>query len=85
MVQVEPRDPREEAVEPARCRELEPGLAGTAVAHPVDDVRAGAPVVEHLRDQLRRVLEVAVDHHDRVAACVLETRSYRRLMAEVPR
>ena len=85
LLQVEPRYPREEAIEPARRRQLEPGLPGAVVPHPVDHVRALAPVLEHFRDQLRRILEVAVNHHDRIPARVLKTCGYRRLMAEVPR
>ena len=41
-----------------------------------------APRVEQLRDQLGRVLEVAVDHHHRVAAGVVEPRGDRHLVAE---
>jgi hypothetical protein len=42
-----------------------------------------APAVEHLVDQLGWVLEVGVDHHDDVAAGVVEPGGDRRLVAEV--
>ena len=42
-------------------------------------------MVEHRRDQLGRILEVGVEHHDRVAAGVVEPRGQRRLVAEVAR
>ena len=75
----------EQPVEPARGRELEARLALALLAHGVDDVAAGAPVIEHLRDQLGRVLQVGVEHHDGVAAGVVEPGGQRRLVAEVAR
>ena len=38
-----------------------------------------------MRDQLGRVLEVGVEHHDRVAAGVVESGGQRRLVPEVAR
>ena len=83
--ELDPRELGEQAVEPARAGELEPRLALARLAHRVDDVGAAAPGVEHLRDQLGRVLEVAVDHHHDVAARVLQPGADRRLVAEVAR
>ena len=42
-------------------------------------------MVEHLRDQLRRVLEIGVHHHHGVALGVIEAGRQRGLMAEVAR
>jgi hypothetical protein len=81
--ELDPREPREHAVEPARGGDLEARLAGARLAHRVDDVGAASPGGQHLRDQLRRVLEVGVDHHDDVAAGVLQPGAERRLVAEV--
>jgi hypothetical protein len=43
------------------------------------------PALDHLADQLRRILEVGVEHRDGIAAGVLETGGQRRLVAEVAR
>ena len=74
-----------EGVEPARGGELEARLA---LAHPApgdDDVGAVAPPLDQLGDQLGWVLEVAVDHHDRVPARVVQAGGQRHLVAERPR
>ena len=65
--------------------ELEARLALALLADGVDDVAARAPVVEHLGDQLRRILEVGVEHHDGIARGVVEAGGQRRLVAEVAR
>ena len=83
--EVEAREAAEGAVEAARGDALEGGLPQPLLAHGVDDVDALAPALEHLRDHLRRVLQVAVEHHDHVAAGVLEPGGQRRLVAEVAR
>ncbi len=75
----------EQPVEPAGGAELEARLAGALLADRVDDVTARPPVVEHRLDQLRRVLEVGVEHHHGVAGGVVETGGERGLVAEVPR
>ncbi len=83
--ELDPRDLGEHAVEPARGGDLEARLPRARGAHGVHDVGAAPPRLEHLADQLRRVLEVAVDHHHDVAARVLEAGADRRLVAEVAR
>ena len=75
----------EQPVEPARGAQLEARLAVALLADGVDDVAPGPPVVEHRRDHLGRVLEIGVEHHDGVAAGVVEAGGERRLVAEVPR
>ena len=85
VLQLDLRQPVEQRVEPPRGRELEARLAFTLLADGIHDVAAGAPVVEHARDQLGRILEVGVEHHDRVAAGMVETGGQRGLMAEVAR
>ena len=54
-----------------------------ALAHGVDDVGALAPALDHLEDQLGRVLQVGVDHRDDVAGGVLQAGGERGLVAEV--
>ena len=76
-------EPVEQLVEPAGGRQLEAGLALAVLAHRVDDVAARAPVIEHPRDQLGRVLEVGVEHHHGVAAGVVEPGRERGLVTEV--
>ena len=73
----------EQLVEPRGGGELESGLALARAAHRVDDVGARAPAVDHLDDQLGRVLQVGVDHRDHVAAGVLQSGGERRLVAKV--
>ena len=72
--EVEAREAAERAVEAARGDALERGLPQPLLAHGVDDVDPLAPALEHLRDHLGRVLQVAVEHHDHVAGRVLEAR-----------
>jgi hypothetical protein len=59
-------DPVEGAVEPARRRPLEPRLALADIPHRVDDVLALAPARRELEDDLRRILEVSVEHDHRL-------------------
>ncbi len=75
----------EQLVEPRGGGELEGGLALALLAHRVDDVGALAPLGDHLGDQLRRVLQVGVDHRDDVADRVLQAGGERGLVAEVAR
>ena len=75
----------EQLVEPRGGGELEGGLALALLAHRVDDVGALAPLGDHVGDQLRRVLQVGVDHRDDVADGVLEAGGQRGLVAEVAR
>ena len=83
--QVDLGEAREEAVEPAGRRELHPRLPGALGADRVDDVRAVLPVLDHGQDQLRRVLQVGVDHHDHGAPGMVQAGRDRRLVAEVAR
>ncbi len=63
-----PRHEADEPVERLGRDALEPRVRGPVVAHAVDDVDAVVPgCLEHLRDDLRRVLEVGVERHDVVA------------------
>ncbi len=72
-------------VEPARGGELHARLALPHAPLGDDDVRAVAPASDQLGDQLGRVLEVAVEHHHRVADRVVEAGGDRHLVAERPR
>ena len=65
-------DPVHQAVVDLAGEQLEPGLAARGGPHAVDDLEAVAPALDHLGDDLGRILEVGVDHDDRVAACVVD-------------
>ncbi len=75
----------EQLVEPGGGGELEGGLALALLAHGVDDVGALLPLLDHARDQLRRVLQVGVDHRHHIAGRVLQAGRERGLVAEVSR
>ena len=75
----------EQLVEPRGGRELERGLALAPLAHGIHDVRALAPLRDHLADQLRRILQIGVEHRDGVAGRVLQAGGERGLVAEVAR
>ena len=64
---------------------LEGGLALAGRALAVDDLRAAAPHLHHLGDELRGVLQVRVDDDDRVAPGLLQARADGHLVAEVAR
>lgn len=49
----------------------------------VDHVVALAPVFHQFRDQLGRVLQIGVDHDDRIAPTVIEAGGQSDLLAEV--
>ena len=85
VLELDLRQPVEQRVEPARGGELEARLAFSLLADGIDDVTAGAPVVEHAGDELRRILKVGVEHHDRVATRMVEAGGERRLMPEIAR
>ena len=84
-LEVDLREPAHERVEPARGRELEARLALALAPLGDDDVRALAPARDQVGDELGRILEIAVDHHHRVAARVVEPGGQRQLVAEGPR
>ena len=69
-------------VEPARGRELQARLAAARRGAWRRRCRRPRASADQLGDQLGRVLEVAVDHHHRVAAGVVEARGDRHLVAE---
>jgi hypothetical protein len=75
-----PQQPVEERVRAAQQQPLLP-----VPPHAVDDVEAGAPAGEHLRQELGRVLQVAVEQRDDLAARLLEAGRQRHLVAEVAR
>ena len=75
----------EEPVERADGEQPETRLALAPLADRVDDVEALVPALDEIRDHLRRILQVAVDEHDRVAARRVEPGGERDLVAEVPR
>ena len=77
-------EPAQHAVVRACRGLLEPAL-GAVDHHPVDDLVAVAPSRRELREHLRRMLEVAVHHDHRVAACEIDSGADRQLVAEVPR
>jgi hypothetical protein len=44
-----------------------------------------APLLDHVRDDLRRVLQVAVDEDDALSARRMHARRHGRLMTKIPR
>ena len=85
VLQLHLRELVEQGVEPARGRQFEARLALTLLAYRVHHVAPGAPVIEHPRDQLRRILKVGIEHHDRLTLSMVEPGGERGLMAEVAR
>ena len=76
------REAPHERVEPARAEQLEAALA-RAVPPPRDDhLGPLAPRRQQLGDHLRRVLQVGVHHHRRVAPRAVEPGGQRGLVAE---
>ena len=51
----------------------------------IDQVIPFLPFADEFDDQLRRMLQVGIHHHDRIAYRMLNARSQRGLMAEVTR
>ena len=77
------RHPAQNAVKPP-CRQLfHRRLAVSLAALAVNDFVSFAPFLRHQRDQFRRVLQIAIDNHNRVAARSIHARAYRHLMAEI--
>src|SRR5690606_16475611 len=75
----------DQAVEGRSRRPLEERLALALAAHAVDHVEAAAGLLEHLRHDLGRILEIGVEHDDPVALGSIEPGGDRDLMPEVPR
>jgi len=73
------------AIEEPRRPQFEGALPLAAAAHRIHDVKPGLPAFDHRRDQLRRVLQIRVDQHDRVTARDVQPRRRRELMSEIPR
>ena len=76
----------EQPVEQSRAQRLEerelPRRGRSLGDH---DLRAAPPFRHHGRDQLRRMLEIAIHQDHRVAAGVAQARAQRRLVAEIAR
>ncbi len=72
-------------VEEMRRPEFEAALALAAAAHGIHDVEPVLPALDHRWNQFRRILQVGIDQHDRVAARDIEPRRRRELVAEVAR
>src|SRR3546814_4453992 len=70
--------PVEGAPAPARHRAF---VGGTADA--IDDLMALPPEIKHLRDKLRRVLQVAIELNRAIARCRLVGGEQRALIAAV--
>jgi hypothetical protein len=70
-----------------RVEQHEPDAAhavvGAAVALAEHHLRAVAPLPNHLRDHLRRILQIAVDEDDAIAARMVNASRHRGLVAEV--
>ena len=78
-------DALDDAVADRRDDPLGQRLPRARAALGVDDLIPLAPAGDHVGDQLRRVLQVAVDHHYRVARGRLHARQRRGGLAEAAR
>src|SRR5579862_9478352 len=79
------RDFVDEPVPAVRDQFLERMFAGARTPLRDHDLETVAPAFHHLRNQLRRVLHVAVNHHDDLPARIREAGHRRRRLAEAPR
>ena len=75
--------PVEQAVIHAGGELFEQRFALTLQALSIDDIRAPLPLLHHLRNQLRRVLQVDVDDDERAAAGGVHAAGYGELMAKI--
>ncbi|MPN02758.1 hypothetical protein SDC9_149974 [bioreactor metagenome] len=75
--------PGKQAVVHRRRELLKQGFALALEALAVDDVRAVFPHLDHLRNQLRRVLQIDVDDDQSTALCRIHTAGHRELVAKV--
>ena len=82
---VEVGDDAEQPVEEGRAQSAEEGLALAPAPYRVHDVVLFAPARDQLRDDLGRVLQVAVHDHDRLAGRPIEARRDGDLVPEVSR
>ena len=57
--------------------------AATLGAHAIHHLATLPPLVEHLEDDFRRVLEIGVDHHHDIAGSMIEAGADGDLMAEI--
>jgi hypothetical protein len=78
-------DPVEGTVEGVRRRPLEPCLPLARSPNRVDDVVALAPPLSEVEDDLRRILQVCIQHDDGVPGREVYPCRERDLMPEVPR
>ena len=68
--------------EPSFARLLRAGALAPLRQH---DVVPGSPLRHHLAEQLRRILQIHIHHHHRLAGRVLQARQGRHRLAETPR
>src|SRR5262249_2110585 len=77
--------PVEQPVEQVRAESAGQCFPAAVDFASVDDlVRASAPQLEHLWHQLRRMLQVTIHEHDRVAAYCIETGADGALLTKIP-
>src|SRR5690348_7598340 len=72
-------------VKELRCSELQPRLALTTRTDGVDDVGALPPLLNHLKDDFRRVLQIGIQADYRVASRRVVPACQCRLVTKVPR
>jgi hypothetical protein len=72
-------------VEQPRADALDGRFAPAIAAHRVHHVRALAPRLKHLRQQLDRVLQIGIEREHDVAARAVQAGAQRRLLAEIAR
>jgi hypothetical protein len=72
-----------QTVEPFGGLALEKAIGGAVGALGEHDVKALPPDLEHVDDQLRRILQVGIDGNDGLAAGVFDAAGQRGFLAEV--
>src|SRR5690348_9466738 len=65
-------------------RFLENAFAISSGAFCVGDIVALTPVFDQFQYQLRRILQICVDHHDSITLCTIQARSQGNLFSEIP-
>jgi hypothetical protein len=83
--QVDRPDAQECPVKPARGRALQPRKPLVFEADRLHDIGAFLPLRDQRRNQRGRMLQVRIEHHDRVGLRMIDASDQRGLMAEAPR
>ena len=84
-LQIDRTDFLEQQIKPARRQSLRRVNVAAVVANGLHDVGAVLPAPNELRDKLGRMLQIGIEHDDRVGCAVIHSGHQRRLVAEAAR